>query len=516
MVTTKKHKAKKVQDKPDPLFTAGPPTNGTSMTGCIKTNSNPEDWIYLKGAGWYHKSEEGYIKDNYRYCAVSTLWGLSGSFVRTIYSGTKQYVHPSVIEDKRGWGMCRATGRYCERKDLVEARTGEGSAIFVSATIAGDPNRYVRCSWTNDLYPREYVYVYKRPHTAGRTTCSRHYASRSPNFRQCPECSKYVEKAGLLSDELAGGIYCPDCMHKRKMAEVIHKHDHKGYPPVQRAETQHWVMKRGKPVREVDESVRLFGVECEVEIHDNSTMDRYELAMSIQNTLGKDFVVMKNDGSLRNHPRDHPLWGFEIVTAPADIAAHRAKWAQLEKAEGFKFLRAWDTKTCGLHIHVSKAYMTTLQIGRIMHFVTHKKNRRFIEKVAGRNSEAASKFVDKGLDGALKPDPNKYHAVNIIPKHTIEFRIFRGTIRHQHIVRNLEFVEAVCAFCHPASRSFKDMADYNKFLAYCAENRKLYPFLTKWLAAQEYIPAAKVNPNAAPDEVVEKDTVTNEVAEKWY
>ncbi len=205
-----------------------------------------------------------------------------------------------------------------------------------------------------------------------------------------------------------------------------------------------------------------------------------------------------------------------MVSAPADLATHRDRWARLEAMDGFKHLRAWDTKTCGMHVHVGKVGLTTLQIGRIMTFVTHKHNRKFITQIAGRDSKAASRFIDKGLDGGLKPDPDKYCAVNIRPVHTIEFRIFRGTIRYQHIIRNLEFCEAVCAFCHPASRSFKDIQNYEAFLRFIAENRKRYPFLAKWMVQQEMIEGPSVAPGSEPMEVVEPVPTETGCQEAWY
>lgn len=519
--TTRKRKA--AATTTDSVLEAGPPADGRScITAELMGETKyylpmvPTEWQYFRGLGWIHDSENTLISKYCRRCEVTGLWGFSGRMMRTIYSGTKAYVHPSVTEAPFHWKMCYSTSRVAEQKDMLAVRAGDNKSVWVSRAIALDKSRFETCPLSGDIWNTEHMVHVKYPHTPGLVAYSNYHARKNPEkFSECPKCGYVHERAGF-KESTDGHHVCNDCFTTYVLSKIIHKHDYNGYPPIRRSGSTRWLMVNGKPKQVVDECHRLFGVECEVEIHDGCPLNRFELAFNIQKVLGKEFVVMKNDGSLKNHPREHPLWGFEIVTAPADLQEHMARWAELEKAEGFRYLRAWDTTTCGLHIHIGKAYMTTLQIGRIMQFITAKKNRKFIEKVAGRNSEAASRFVDKGLDGGLKPDPDKYCAVNIRPPHTIEFRIFRGTIRHQHIVRNLEFTDAVCSFCHPASRAFHEMKDYRFFLDFCAKNRKAYPYFTKWLGEQEYIPPAKVKPGTEPEPSVEKDTVTDEVAPKWY
>lgn len=506
----KPKKSKSSKDNTDAIIAAGPPADRMCISCSVFPDSTPDQWKYYPGAGWVHQDRDVWFLSMYRFCSVTKQWGLSGSFLRTIYGTTKAYVHPSVAK-LEGWSRCDNTQRLAMRDDLVQIHGGGG---MVCKSVAGNKMQYDTCKVSGNLYCRGDLQYYKHPHTPGRTCVAREIII-SPEYKECPECGAYHERLGFHKTD-NGSSYCNDCWVTKFLSKIIHKHDYKGYPDIKRSGSDRYVMHGGKLVRTIDQSVRLYGVECEVEIHDGSPMNRYQLAESVQNAVGADFVVFKNDGSLTGHARDHPLWGFEIVTAPADMAEHKARWAKLEEAEGFKYLRAWDTATCGLHIHVGKAYMTTLQIGRIMTFITSKKNRKFIEKVAGRNSEAASKFLDKGLDGGIRPDPNKYCAVNNLPEHTLEFRIFRGTIRHQHIVRNLEFVDAVVSFCHPAGRSFSELDRHDTFLSFCASNRKAYPFFTKWLGEQELIPAAKLKPSEEAVESVEKETVTNEVASKWY
>ncbi len=258
---------------------------------------------------------------------------------------------------------------------------------------------------------------------------------------------------------------------------------------------------------------RLFGVEAELEFKRPSKIARGKYAKMVQDALTTRFAIIKHDGSLSGTsesqgPGTGGEYGFEIVTGPCDLEKHRAYWPRLVMAERYKDLRAWDTETCGLHVHVSREVLTTLQVGRILMFVNHPDNKQFIQKIAGRNEAKYCKYFPKKPSDSLHPETGDYNekrrvAVNVQNPGTIEFRIFRGTINPKHIIRNIEFCDALCDFAHPASRSFRDSHDPFKFIEFVANARasmvvgnkavsvKKWPLLHDWFVYIEAIPAPK-------------------------
>ncbi len=507
----KRRLAKKNVDNDAKLEAKGPPESGVSIGGSIHLPVVITEWKFKPGIGWYHDDDAFYVMEFYRLCEVTQRYYLRALMVQTHDRGgyiNKNHIPPTMAMDL-------GTLRLYPKDELFEVRD-EKNEVAYGQTKFRD-HHYMMCQCLGTYHQTALVFRYTRPHTPSWKCVSKVFIRMNPDlFTSCPCCGNVTERAGIVKRD-DGDNQCPDCWHKHKTANLIHKHDYIGYPRIISSNPKLKLMVDGRLKSVSDESHRLFGVECEVEITDDSEFDRYQLASNILDVLGEDFVVMKNDGSLNEHNRDSPFWGFEIVSAPADFEVHKRKWAELEKAKGFNYLRAWQTITCGMHVHVGKSSLTTLQIGRILVFINAKENKKFIETVAGRNSKAASRFLeDKRLGDGMRPDPDKYCAVNIRPEHTIEFRIFRGTIRYKHIIRNIEFCDAVCTYCHPAARSLADMRSYRSFIAFCKDNRKLYPTLCHWMENYKYIPARKLPPGVTIEEVVEAMPVTMQSQGKWY
>jgi hypothetical protein len=116
---------------------------------------------------------------------------------------------------------------------------------------------------------------------------------------------------------------------------------------------------------------------------------------------------------------------------------------------------------------------------------------------------------------SLHPDGGDYNerrrvAVNLSNEKTIEFRIFRGTINPKHILRNIEFCDAICDFCYPASRSFADTINPLKFIEFVEHERiaakvgdsyvsvKKWPLLYAWFEHIEAIKPRKATKHHKP------------------
>jgi hypothetical protein len=91
-----------------------------------------------------------------------------------------------------------------------------------------------------------------------------------------------------------------------------------------------------------------FGIEIEVEARDN-LRESAEYAHQLESM---DLAYLKHDGSLNN--------GFEIVTHPMSHDFFKNEATRLlcsngrsAYQEGIR-VKSWDTRTCGLHIHISR------------------------------------------------------------------------------------------------------------------------------------------------------------------
>ena len=206
-----------------------------------------------------------------------------------------------------------------------------------------------------------------------------------------------------------------------------------------------------------------FGVELEVEC----TGDRDSIADTVADQL-EDFAVLKEDGSLSD--------GFEIVTRPASLECQRDGWKPFfdDRPEG---LKSFNTKTCGLHVHASRAAMTPLQISKVVCFVNSPENQAFVEKIAGRPSGEWARYHGKKLATAGNRTGQRYEAVNLENSKTIEFRIFKGTLKETSFWRCIEFCDALIAFCAPAGRTMGESLDWRAFARFVREGRKAWPNL---------------------------------------
>ena len=119
--------------------------------------------------------------------------------------------------------------------------------------------------------------------------------------------------------------------------------------------------------------------------------------------------------------------------------------------------RSHQTSTCGLHIHVNRDSFGESHdeqdevISRILFFIeTHwaellKFSRR--SEYSMNRWAARYGFEKTGreiLDKAKKGNNGRYAAVNLMNYATIEFRLFRGTLKHNTLIAALELVNSIC------------------------------------------------------------------------
>jgi hypothetical protein len=189
---------------------------------------------------------------------------------------------------------------------------------------------------------------------------------------------------------------------------------------------------------------RFMGVELEVEVKDGSIDDHVETLNAKLNDgeVGKR-VYFEADGSLTH--------GFEIITNPMGLDGHYELWSALQDRDLTRGMRSHDTSTCGLHVHVSRKNMHTMQLNKMNVFLNHPDNQELIKAVARRYDVNYARIAQKKLSNAHKYDIERRDALNITNDRTVEFRIFKGTLVHDTLLSAIEFANAVVNFTMPAS-----------------------------------------------------------------
>jgi hypothetical protein len=222
---------------------------------------------------------------------------------------------------------------------------------------------------------------------------------------------------------------------------------------------------------------RYMGIELEVEVSDRNARNLNDTVEALNTHLNDDQiganVWFEEDGSLSH--------GFEIISNPMGLDTHTEFWQWLNDDSLVKGLRSHDTSTCGLHIHINKSALTTMQIDKMNVFINHPDNAELIEKISRRYSTGYARINAKKL-GSAHNSYERYEALNITNQHTIEMRIFKGTLKYTSLMAALEFANALVNFTAPASPAgFRlDTRTFMKFLdlpAYRNETKFLRNYL---------------------------------------
>ncbi len=197
---------------------------------------------------------------------------------------------------------------------------------------------------------------------------------------------------------------------------------------------------------------RYLGVELEID-DGGENRDRADRILRLGNT-GDNRIYCKHDGSLND--------GFEIVTHPMslDYHLHQMPWEEVMKSAAKMGYHSHQAGTCGLHVHVSRDALGDSEsdqdaaIGRILFFV--EKHWAELLKFSRRTESQMNKWARRYgykdrpkemLEHAKKGAFSRYACVNLTNADTIEFRMFRGTLKYNTLAATLELTDRICELC---------------------------------------------------------------------
>jgi hypothetical protein len=203
----------------------------------------------------------------------------------------------------------------------------------------------------------------------------------------------------------------------------------------------------------------LLGMELEMECNEEENKD--ERAGHLIDNLGKhkgyQYALCEEDGSLDD--------GFEMVTSYTGLDVHKQQLQFFKHS--FSGMSSHNTKTCGLHVHICKSNMSTLHGAKMVFFINDANNQSLVKAIARRDSTSYAQIKDKKNDKSwLKNivrytkdkknqlrglNSDRYEALNFANERTIEFRLFKGSLKYETIMACLEFTYATWHFCKDAS-----------------------------------------------------------------
>lgn len=212
------------------------------------------------------------------------------------------------------------------------------------------------------------------------------------------------------------------------------------------------------------------GVELEVDEggkDDNNAETLKELA-----NPRHEHIYIKSDGSIDD--------GFEIVSHPMTLEYHMKNmdWETLMKKAVSMGYRSHQTSTCGLHIHVNRNAFGDNQaeqeevIGKILFFVekhwsevfrfSRRSNCNMNRWAARYGFEKTGKEI---LEKAKDSSHGRYSAVNLCNYSTIEFRLFRGTLKYNTFIATLQFVDTICNVAFSMSQHELEELSWSEFVS---------------------------------------------------
>jgi hypothetical protein len=258
------------------------------------------------------------------------------------------------------------------------------------------------------------------------------------------------------------------------------------------------------------------GMELEVEVKDG---DRSGKAQEVSSAISGyrspiddnyyDYSTLEHDGSLD--------YGFEIITGYTGLDVHRDQLKFFKNR--WHGVKSHDTNTCGLHVHICKSDMTMYHASKLILFINDPDNHRLIKSIARRDESGYAKIKNKAedkrwithakqFDNPLNHlNEDRYEALNFKNPKTIEFRLFKGTLKYETIISCLEFTYASWFFARDTGATDLTIPKFLDFICK-PENRADTIYLRSYLASKGFdlpkLGLVRTNPrNEVPAEVAE-------------
>ena len=313
----------------------------------------------------------------------------------------------------------------------------------------------------------------------------------------CSRCGERVYRDDNAGDEntpLCQPCYdrhytsCERCGRIIHVDDAYYEDDDEDYPLCYNCHTH---VRRNKMIEDYyykpeplfrGDGSRYFGVELEIDGAGEDDASARKV-MEIANGNGLENLYCKHDGSLDD--------GFEMVTHPMTLEYHMKEmpWAEILREAIRLGYTSHQANTCGLHVHVNRDAFGESEaeqdsvIARILYFF--EKNWEELLKFSRRTQKQLRRWADRyGLKehpkqvlDIAKGSQERYTCVNLTNYHTVEFRMFRGTLKWNTLIATLQLLDRICdvAICL-SDEELQDLS-WTTFVSGCSHLPELVQYL---------------------------------------
>lgn len=238
---------------------------------------------------------------------------------------------------------------------------------------------------------------------------------------------------------------------------------------------------------ESENTTLLLGAEIEVGGNNNISSDNDK-----NSTVKKCIQIMNGSDSdeenLIYSTHDSTVQ-IEFDTMPCSLEFHKNK---MNYREMFEYLdkegyKGHDCETAGLHIHANRSYLgksrisQELVISKIL-YILEKFNDE-ICVIARRDNDYSEFAGEKQNEDSIVELYGKYKnkgkraALNLQHKDTIEFRMFKSTLKYETFILTLEFVKDIIDYAKSVDIEEIELAKWSDLMnCFSSELRKYYEF----------------------------------------
>ena len=324
--------------------------------------------------------------------------------------------------------------------------------------------------------------------------CARCYES---NYFTCDACNQVYH-----NDDYGSDGCCLGCSELHEDEEDEDDGDGSVLNGYQQS-CRDWVVtheKKGYPFEEAP------ALGMEIEVYSESRYDTVSALheFSRGSEWGLPRLLLERDGSLDDD------CGFEIITHPMGLYEWQTSGPLLVQELRRLNAVAWDATNgqYGIHLTVSRQFLSPLQEARLMMFLAAEPNINFVMAMAQRSSiynaalnigQLGRPTISSVSPGGLNPKnrngkyqkkmrgAGKYAPINF--KDTLaEFRIFQSTLHPQSFMKDVEFIMALIEWTNPmsATGSAWFYEDFLRWLQKRPMARKHYPSLIAYLERDRF------------------------------
>ena len=289
----------------------------------------------------------------------------------------------------------------------------------------------------------------------------------SGEFSYCEDCGELYHFDNLEYLESDDCCYCYDCIENhRDEGYITCYHDHEY--------DEKFISKKEFKENVNIDNTFFFGVELEVEANKRMATDKARMSEILYDMDEDSILAFERDGSLHN--------GFEIITQPMSfeyIKENKKFFMDMMESLRHNGYDSFNTNTCGHHIHMSKSPLTDRQ--QVLFVAVFEFFRQEFTTLSRRDEsklERWATFITRNYDkdqlnnsevfesllNILLHQCNRYRAINVCNTHTLESRIWRGTLDSLEYLARIELMYNVAMYVKENTEELYEMVFDNSDL----------------------------------------------------